>query len=454
MKFFTTKIQTLFFFKILFSYLLLLLVYACGENRNNKSPNESPILPTVIFSTDIAIGLKDTHGGQGSLPVTLNKNGKSSIVTPQDSDDGFTVAMALNLEKQYLLKVDAVVPTFGNATLPAEMLIARKIVYELKGATSIPVVPGANVQVSQTLQPTPAYYNGATVPIAGTEGSFCAACGNSGVDLMYERLVESEVPITILAIGPLTDVACLLMTHPEVKPKIEEVIVLASRIEGESVTINGVVVNDFNFRMDPIGGALFLYAAEDIPVKLISFALSGQTSQTGERAMQFDSTTLPGPTPSSPASERSLKWLLEATAPRNAFWKSIFKAEEGPFDQYTLVAAIQPDLFKCQEGLAYVQMCPYPTWSTDYQISDTTYNAPNNPCTDHAPGENSLSQVPAQLVVTLDLSDTGSLIRGTTGIDGNIPQLNATARKVTVCTDFASDEAFEEFKKLIYENTW
>lgn len=433
---------------------LLILLSSCANQPENSPPSEESNVPKLILSTDIALGLIDTHGGQGSVPVTLDTSGNSTAVAPQDSDDGFTAAMALNLQSQNRLSVEAIVPTFGNATLPAEMLIARKIVYDLKGYTDIPVVPGANAQVSQTLQPSPAYYNGETVPIQGQEGSFCAACGNLGVELMYQKLSESEVPITILAMGPLTDVACLLLNYQEIKPKIAEIIVLASRLEGEPVTINNRTVNDFNFRMDPIGGALFLYAAEGVPVKLMSFALSGKTSQMGKYAMKFDSTTLKGPNPPTPASERSLNWFLEAIQPRNVYWKNIFGSEEGPFDQYTLVAAIEPELFDCQEGLAYVQMCPYPTWSSGFQAGDTPYNAANNPCTDHAPGESALSQVPAELVVTLDLSDNGPLIRGNTGVDGNLPQLNASARKVTVCTDFADDAAFEAFKRLIYENTW
>ena len=433
----------------------ILLAFSCKSDSESSDDASSPI--KVLISTDIATGLTDTHGGQGSVPVTLNSKGEDVDFTPQDLDDGLTVAMALNLHSQNLINVDAVIPTFGNATLPAEMLTAYQIVRNLKGYYDLPIAPGANAQVSQTLQPTPQYYTGENVPIAGPDGSFCAACLNSGVELMYNRLSASTEAMTILAIGPLTDVACLLTNYPQIKPKISEIIVLASQVEGKGLFINGKTVNDFNFRMDPVGGALFLYAADGVPIKLMSFALSGQTSQSGDRHMHFDNTTLKGPNPPTTASQKSLNWIIESSKPRNAFWKSIFGAEEGPFDQYTLMAAVQPELFDCQEGLAYVQMCPYPAWSKDFKNlpSDTIpYNAANNPCIDHAPGQGSLAQVPAQLIVSLDTTDVGSLIRGTTGIDGNIPQLNASARKVTVCTNFLNDEAFETFKQFIYEHTW
>ena len=66
----------------------------------------------------------------------------------------------------------------------------------------------------------------------------------------------------------------------------------------------------------------------------------------------------------------------------------------------------------------------------------------------------SLSSVPAELVATLDISENGPLVRGTTGIDGNIPALSQPARPVTVCHDFASEQAFQDFKDLLLEFTW
>jgi hypothetical protein len=45
------------------------------------------------------------------------------------------------------------------------------------------------------------------------------------------------------------------------------------------------------------------------------------------------------------------------------------------------------------------------------------------------------SEIPAELVVSLDLDKRGPLIRGITGIDGNIPKLDQSALPVTVCTD-------------------
>lgn len=448
---------------IYFSFFTL-AAFAAASNAPPKVAKYADV-PRIIISTDIANGIISTHGAQGSSPVAFSNTAtylRDSDISPQDVDDGFTLAMALNLDAAGLVDVDAVIPTYGNAPLPSEMAVALFLTRVLKGRHDIPVVPGAMAQASQTLHPTSLWFTNQNVQIEGADGSFAISCRNSGVEMMYQRLITSDKPITILAIGPLTDVACLLTTSPEIKTKIAEIIILASRLEGESVSVNGKIVNDFNFRMDPIGGALLFgsQAAREIPIRLMSFSLTGQTSQAGD-VIEFNSTTLTGPTPPTAASEISLELLLKSSVPRMEFWESIFGTPQGPFDQYTLAAVLWPELFDCKAGLAYIQQCPYPAWSPEYPVdvdgnpTQEPYNAPDNPCTDHGTENgSSLSQIPAELVVTLDLANPGPLVRGETGIDGNIPNLNQAALPVKVCTDFASPAARELFQELLYKYTW
>jgi hypothetical protein len=51
-------------------------------------------------------------------------------------------------------------------------------------------------------------------------------------------------------------------------------------------------------------------------------------------------------------------------------------------------------------------------------------------------------------------TDQGPLVRGTTGIDGNIPDLDSQAVPVTACIDFASSIAREDFKAILKAYTW
>jgi inosine-uridine nucleoside N-ribohydrolase len=430
------------------------------------APAASEGRPQILISTDVSLGLFDTHGGKSLSPVVFDADHtptSDADVDPQDIDDGLVLAMALNLDQARYLDLLGIVPTYGNATLAAEMLVAREIAQTLKGRDDLPLVPGATSPVSQVLHPSPTWFDGETVPVEGANGSFAAACSNGGVLLMAELIDAASEPVTLLAIGPLTDVACLLTTAPRaVTRNIEEIVAIASRLEGESLTINGKVVNDFNFRMDPVGGTLFLAAAADhhVPVRLMSFRLTGQTSQQCN-VIAYDAATYPGRLPPTPESEFSFAWLLDAAKPRNAFWAGIFGTPEGPFDQYALAVALRPEFFDCRRGRAYVEQCPFPAWSADYPSdadgnpTEAPYGAPANPCLDHSPANGaSLSEVPAQLIVSLDRSEDGPLVRGMSGVDGNLPTLDRPAVPVMACIDFTGAGARDAFEGFLKRWTW
>jgi inosine-uridine nucleoside N-ribohydrolase len=442
-------------------YAVLILAIGLTATSGPADAGSRGSRPRILLSTDVAIGLIDTHGGQSLAPIPYSATGPAVVGDPernaQDIDDGLTLAMAINLHRARALNLLAIVPIFGNATLQPEMLVAHQITRNLKRLRNVPIVPGAQGPAGQVFHENPSWFDGSKVTILGKEGSFAASCENRGVAEMRKRLRRSQKKVTILAIGPATDVACLLATSRRaVTRKIAEVVWLASQLEGEALMINGKTVNDFNFRLDPLGGAILLAeaSARDVPVRLMSFSLTGQTSQS-EKLIAFNAEDFTGPEPPTPRSKQSLAWLLEAAEPRNAFWASIFGSVEGPFDQYALAATVWPELFDCRPAKAYILQCPYPVWSTEFDpATQVPYNAEDNPCVDHSGGN--LAAVPAQLVVTLDSQEDGPLIRGVQGVDGGLPPLSTQAVDVNACIDFQSnrEESRERFRELLETYTW
>lgn len=67
------------------------------------------------------------------------------------------------------------------------------------------------------------------------------------VELMAKVLRESEVPVTIVATGPQTNVAALLLAHPELKPKIKQI----SFMGGGIAHGNWTPAAEFNILVDP-----------------------------------------------------------------------------------------------------------------------------------------------------------------------------------------------------------
>ncbi|QCR32482.1 nucleoside hydrolase [Lysinibacillus sp. SGAir0095] len=67
------------------------------------------------------------------------------------------------------------------------------------------------------------------------------------ITAMLETIMTSDEKITIVATGPLTNVAALLLAHPEVKPKIERI----SWMGGAAVGGNMSPIAEFNAYVDP-----------------------------------------------------------------------------------------------------------------------------------------------------------------------------------------------------------
>ncbi|NLC67107.1 MAG: ribonucleoside hydrolase RihC [Clostridium sp.] len=67
------------------------------------------------------------------------------------------------------------------------------------------------------------------------------------IDFYLKKLYESERKTTIIALGPLTNIALLYKTHPEVKDKIEEIIFMGGSISEGNVTPYA----EFNAYVDP-----------------------------------------------------------------------------------------------------------------------------------------------------------------------------------------------------------
>lgn len=69
----------------------------------------------------------------------------------------------------------------------------------------------------------------------------------NSIDAMREILMNSDEKVTIVAIAPLTNIALLLSAYPEVKEKIEEIVLMG----GSSGRGNDTPAAEFNIYCDP-----------------------------------------------------------------------------------------------------------------------------------------------------------------------------------------------------------
>ncbi|WP_066196016.1 MULTISPECIES: ribonucleoside hydrolase RihC [Gracilibacillus] len=67
------------------------------------------------------------------------------------------------------------------------------------------------------------------------------------VTAMRREIIESKEPVTLVPIGPLTNIALLLRTYPEVTKNIEEIVLMG----GSTSRGNSSVMAEFNIYADP-----------------------------------------------------------------------------------------------------------------------------------------------------------------------------------------------------------
>jgi inosine-uridine nucleoside N-ribohydrolase len=127
----------------------------------------------------------------------------------------------------------AVTTVAGNQTL--EKVTANAIrVLDVAGATSIPVAAGADRPLVHPAR-VAAEVHGET----GLDGPELSPPSREpepvhAVELMARMLRER--PLTLVPIGPLTNIALLLALHPELAPRIERIVLMGGAIAEGNVT--------------------------------------------------------------------------------------------------------------------------------------------------------------------------------------------------------------------------
>lgn len=172
--------------------------------------------------------------------------GRPVLPVLHDCDPGHDDAIALLLSQAAPeLEILAVTTCCGNQTIEKTTDNARRICTLL--GIDAPIAMGrpgpmlqdpitaANIHGQSGLDgpklPAP------TVPLSAL----------SAVELMAKTLRESPEPVTIISTGPMTNTACLLLSHPELKPKIRQISMMGGGLRHG----NWSPAAEFNILVDP-----------------------------------------------------------------------------------------------------------------------------------------------------------------------------------------------------------
>lgn len=88
----------------------------------------------------------------------------------------------------------------------------------------------------------------------------CSAIDKPAFQAIYDCLMASEEPITLVTIGPLTNIALLLTQYPECKTRIKRVVMMGGSSGRGNLTANA----EFNIAVDPEAAARVFSSGLDI----------------------------------------------------------------------------------------------------------------------------------------------------------------------------------------------
>ena len=170
-----------------------------------------------------------------------------------DCDPGHDDAIAMLLAfSSPLLDVRSVTVSAGNQTIEKTLNNAKRIVSCAKRSLGqqfkIPrIASGCNNPLFRDLIVAPAVHGDSGLDGPQIPPSDLTEDSAGAIEVMRQEIERAEQPVTLVCTGPMTNIAALLIAHPEVKNKIE----LLSIMGGSIVGGNWTPAAEFNILVDP-----------------------------------------------------------------------------------------------------------------------------------------------------------------------------------------------------------
>lgn len=97
------------------------------------------------------------------------------------------------------------------------------------------------------------------------------------VEFLIRTLRETDEPVTVVAIGPLTNIACALIQAPEIIPGIKELVLMGGSSKGGNIT----PAAEFNIHVDPHAAQVVFNTT--LPIVMMPLDVTQQARTTPER---------------------------------------------------------------------------------------------------------------------------------------------------------------------------
>ena len=256
-----------------------------------------------------------------------------------DCDPGVDDAIALLLAFAQQLPVLGVTTVAGNVPLALTYRNARKIC-ALAGRLEMPVYAGCPRPIIRPLATAEEVHGATGLQGADLPDPLHIGPSQHAVDFLISRLLNAPEPITIAALGPLTNIAIALVQRPEVARNIRQLVVMGGARGDGNIT----PAAEFNIYVDP-HAAHIVFTAE-IPTVLIPLDTTHQVLTTPERLARIRAIGNP---------------VAAAAAGMLAFYgqsdRERYDLPDGPLHDPCVIAyLLQPDLFTAKQVPVAVEL--------------------------------------------------------------------------------------------------
>ncbi len=206
----------------------------------------SQTLPAPTLGLAFALSLLPSAPAQAETARAI------IIDTDPGTDDAMAILLALN-SPEIDVKAFTVVP--GNVG-PDQALQNALTLAAFAGRCDIPIAGGAQRPLAQELH-TAEFVHGEN-GLANIELPVepCDADPRSAADLIVEMVHASPGEITLVPVGPLTNIALALIQDPSIVPLVKEVVIMGGSVSGGNVT----TVAEANIFNDPEAAQLVFQA--------------------------------------------------------------------------------------------------------------------------------------------------------------------------------------------------
>lgn len=255
-----------------------------------------------------------------------------------DTDPGVDDAIAILLAvRSPELKVEALTPVAGNVPLRFTLTNALRLL-ELAGHPEIPVASGAETPLVRNLITAAAVHgeNG----LGGVElpEPKIKPVKETASELIRRVVRENPGEITIVAIGPLTNVATALIADAGLGEKIKSIVIMGGSLSGGNIT----PAAEFNFYVDPEAARIVFDSG--VPLTMVGLDVTTKALIRHEDIRTLESA-------GTPICDFAAK-LLKATIAR---WHGEGKDTVALHDPLTVGSMIDPGILKLQDFYVLIE---------------------------------------------------------------------------------------------------